>query len=174
MSTTNIENPTYQAIGEKKVSEIFQDFLKMNDHPVVSVGSGIGWFEKLMETKYDMNIICVDPHPTSNYNKSIFENATKSDLPMHMPDFRTCDDLLLAKPDLIGNCKLLLIYPTPDGGGQDYDFSAIQQIQPSSIFLLVDVSGSAGGEKLLTYLNRGVENDIWCSLCENDKDFKPF
>lgn len=110
----------------------------------ISVGSGRGYHEAdLMECIRDLEIICVDPNPTS-WTKEI---AQKKGIE---PKYRTVDDLLLDRPELKGNCHLLLIWPYVDK--TTYDIAAIKSLNPITVVSIHDASGRSGGTAYLAWV----------------------
>jgi hypothetical protein len=118
--------------------------------PIISVGSGNGKLEKyLIENDYP-NIICIDP-------KVFSHNVDKI---LHIkPEYDNVDEIIVKKPEVVGNCFLMIIYPsqegTPDSG---YDIEAIRKLNPRRILVLYENIGYSGSYELIKFLdNPGKE-----------------
>jgi hypothetical protein len=117
----------------------------MSNKPIISVGSGIGEFEKKIEKELNLSIICVDPQPTS-FN-DIKDDDAKN---MHLPDFAHVDDLIKTKPHLVGQCHLLLLWSTPNESY--FDIEAIAKLKPIDIMIIYETLGGAGGRQMHLWL----------------------
>lgn len=119
-----------------------------DNNNIVSVGCGTGKYEQYMKSKYllkEMNWILVDPNQKS-YDKS--EVVIRS-------DFENCEKLVKSKPELIKNCVLLLIWPSPNNS--DYDYQAVQLLKPCEIISMWELPpgedyGSSMGITLSRFL----------------------
>ena len=114
-----------------------------NKTPIISVGSGSGKFEyhynHIFISSPEDAIICIDPAPLSyNRCKKIYCE----------PKFSTVDDLIKNKPDIVGNCQLLIIWSPPDNS---YDIDAINLLKPGKMVILYDGSESAGSSDFHRY-----------------------
>ena len=144
-------------IGRDKAEEFFEIFTRFNSDPVVSVGSGECGFETHLELKHAestreiLKILCVDPDPTSHYNNPILFPMTRH------PDYPLVKDLIEDKPDLIGNCNLILNWPSPNNDGNSYDIKAILDLNPKMVFLLFEATGSSGSPDLLNWIVNSVK-----------------
>lgn len=99
---------------------------------IVSVGSGTGAYEFAMtqgKPALRKRLILVDPDPYSFQSR----RTDGAELP---PDFATVPDLVKARPEVVGNCVLLLIWPSPNES--HYDFDAIYELNPRGIFLMLE------------------------------------
>jgi len=108
--------------------------------PFISIGSGNGF----VENKNSLcNWICIDPNPLSylkNNDDKIYKN----------PDYKTCEELISAKPEIIGNNVLFLNWCDPNDSTYDYD--AIILLKPKAILVVHEICdnddyGAAGGKK---------------------------
>lgn len=138
-------------------------------YPMISVGSGIGRIERAIELEHKVGIICVDPNPESFNKRS--EELKEDDY--HMPDYALVTDLVKAKPELIGKCSLLLIWPDPCDSV--YDMEAVVLLRPVSIVVLYEPYGASGG-RLFSYWTMTCES--YCSekayntYVESSEDYK--
>jgi hypothetical protein len=136
-----------------EVSSVYMEKLLKN--PIVSVGSGLGKYEKQIETQLNTSIICVDPNPTS-YNYLFEDEDTKN---LHLPDYSTVDALLHKRPELIGNCNLLLAWPLPNDS--EYDIEAVVKLKPLNMVIIYETIGGAAGKQMHIWLNTiGAPNGI--------------
>ena len=78
-----------------------------------------------------------------------FDRDTHKHL-FHRPDYKTIDDLISSKIELI-NSHLLIIWSSPNESTYDYD--SIHLIKPKKITIVYEYTGSAGGEKLIKWIN---------------------
>lgn len=140
--------------------------------PIISVGSGQGQVEReLCDVWYDSEnrtLICVDPSPDS-FPGPIFNQGMK-------PHYKTIDEAILAHPEYIQNCVLLMIWPNPTETSDPedklvYDVEAISRLKPAAIVMLVEVFGGAGSQQLHAWrslqLNRGFADDIHMELLDS-------
>lgn len=93
--------------------------------PIVSVGSGNQLVENHAGWTYPgLNIITVDNF-SSNFCKGL-----------RVADYPTVEKLLEARPELVGNCVLLLIWPEPNKS--TYDYEAVQLLNPLNVLILYE------------------------------------
>jgi len=133
----------------KECIQLFGDFLSdfKTCRKIISVGSGNGYFEYLINKIFNINIICIDPTP-NNF-------LSKNDGPFIQPNYETVDSLLLennSKED----CLLILNWVTNDEDG-NYDVEAIKKLNPIGIFIIYEQTGIAGSELFhqIRPLNKG-------------------
>lgn len=130
--------------------EIWKRVEPYSELPLVSVGSGMGLLEKYIETEHKKPVICVDP-TTGKRDK--YTKVTR----VRKPDFPNVVELLKMKPELIGNCHLLLIYPLTDY--VTYDICAICDLKPVYVTLLYGPASKSGSFSLVRFLRKcGVKN----------------
>lgn len=116
------------------------DFLNLHSTlPVISVGSGNAILEDICSKLYKIKIFCVDPDPTSYKGEKIFLQ----------PDYPYVDNLICEHENFIGNCVLIINWATPE---LNYDFEAIEKLQPIAFWVLYDENGNAGGEKFHNFI----------------------
>lgn len=116
---------------------------------IISVGSGDGEFERLVENEYKVNIICVDP---KKFSKVDADNKY-----LHLPDYAYIDDLIKSVPDVVSNCTLFLLWPEPNTS--TYDIEAVSKLLPTSILVAYEYYGGAGGEYFHHWLGTmGIDN----------------
>jgi len=123
---------------------------------LISVGSGYGVLEKHIVNAYEKQgqniyIICIDPEPTS-YS---FKNYPKE--PMIHPYCAYVDDYLKQLQSLKSNCdSLLLCWPEPNES--TYDLEAIIKLQPAKVFLIYEMTGTAGSGSLHNWIYNQCSN----------------
>ena len=136
-------------IGIKNVLQLFREFLTAFDDslPIISVGSGMAYFEYLIQEVFKRTVICVDPDPT-NFSPNPFLSSHKK--LFITPEFQIVDDLLSSKnSNKYTDCLLVLNWPTPSIGS--YDFDAIIKLKPLGFFIIYAIK-MAGSEKLVAKL----------------------
>jgi hypothetical protein len=128
---------------------------KMVKPVVVSVGSGMGEHEALLKLAVpELEFICVDNAPGSC-------SQTRTGLSMD-PAHATDADLIKSRPDIVGNCILLLFWTYPRNFAGDYDERAIHNLKPGSIISIYEAGGTAGGELFHQRLQRmGVSKNAF-------------
>ena len=162
-------------IGLPKFEEFFKLFRNLNSDPIISVGSGECGLEIHLEKSNDNNnekiisfgsgkceleihleksndnnnekIICVDPNPGSFSNDRFFVEKRK-------PDYPLVQDLVESKPDIVGNCNLMLIWPSPNEIGGSYDIKAVKDLNPKSVLIVFESTGSSGSPSLLNMIEK--------------------
>jgi hypothetical protein len=92
----------------------------------ISVGSGNGILEHEYANKYFKNILCIDP----NWNSFLSEGLTK---PFMKPDFKDVIEILFYRPEVVGNCVLILNWCDPR---KHYDYDAVRELQPLAFFTI--------------------------------------
>jgi hypothetical protein len=114
---------------------------------MVSIGSGNGILENWLCRQFpQLEVICVDP-----LEEKYFE------LPMDLKslgldaDYSTAKSLAEARPDIVGNCCVLLNWPT---NNNDYDCESIDVLRPKFVLSIVEYSGGSGSDKLLKLLSK--------------------
>ena len=140
--------------------------MRSNNQPLVSVGSGLGLNEKKIELDLNVNIICIDPDPYSFNNRGECDEKK-----CHLPEYPLVDDLIKEQPNIIGNCNLMLCWPYPNDS--TYDIEAIIKLKPSSVLVIYESLGGAGGIQLHNWLGKiGAPNGSTFSIKfhENEKD----
>jgi len=119
----------------------------------VSVGSGCGALEKLVIRRHE--VICVDPDPKSyTPHSEIFIQ----------PAFPVVKELIKARPKVVNDCALWLIWPPPgcmecitgtcklERHHHVYDIEAIKLLKPKVIVLMIAADGTAGSAQLHSWL----------------------
>lgn len=125
-----------ETLGISSVIEYVKYSLECSDVPIISVGSGRGIDERVIEKETKTTIICVDPDPFS-----FSVNLERKE--EHLPDFDSCETLIKKKPELVGKCHLLLIWPPPNESM--FDINAISLLKPQKIIVVFESTGSSGG-----------------------------
>lgn len=150
-----------QALGVEKAYEFIDIAVKLNPNSkIVSIGSGNGYFESLVEQKFKIEIICVEPRP----NK--FNPIPKMN---KQPDYQYTVDLVMKRT--INDCILLLNWCDP--GYSEYDYEAIILLQPKIIIWIGETNmGSAGGYRFHDWLKH---NDTYKTInfYHRRNDFDP-
>lgn len=139
-----------------------------NPNNIISVGSGNGVFEKLLETNWNnlspiqqkyvstetyliglhiqcnINIICIDPNSDAFIKAPIkFKKE---------PIYPNIDDFLKIKPYNLMECVLILNWSTPNNS--IYDYEAVIKLNPKIILWIGDPSGVAGGKLFLEFYKK--------------------
>lgn len=112
---------------------------------IISVGSGTGYLEKLIEIAFrqKLQMICIDPDPTQFSSEPIKRG----------PDYPTVDVFLRTRPVAPWNSIVLLNWPeTRETHGAGYDVDAIRKLNPLAVIIIYELdfidSGSAGSKQL--------------------------
>lgn len=113
---------------------------------IVSVGCGMGQMEQKLRDRGKI-VICVDPN-----NRDNIDRYTKVKRAIKEPDYAYVDDLIKAKPLIVGKVNLLLLHPLPDYAL--YDIQAILKLEPKKIFLSYMKEGGAGSWLLHRFLRK--------------------
>jgi hypothetical protein len=147
----NIKNYYFHKFSLKRISNALR-ILSFSKYPIVSVGSGNGELEYHLSQRKEFannKFYCVDPSPESydTYNPHA----------MMTPDYPYVADLIKHRPELVGNCTLLLAWADPC---KNYDMEAIQLLKPISIVAIAENSGVAGGQLFHEWC---FENNISCN-----------
>lgn len=137
-------NRSWEQVIERDVALQYLDYDK--ELRIISVGSGLGKWEKSFENETKRQIICVDPDPES-FNRP---NENESEDIYHRPDFPLVDDLIKFDPSVVGNCILLLLWPTPNLS--TYDIEAVFKLKPNHVVTVYETIGGAGGEQFHIWL----------------------
>lgn len=131
-------------IGIATVKRYFKRLLKLSNLPIVSIGSGSGVVELLLDQAFDVDIICVDPDPHS-FSTAPEDMGKK-------PKYPLVSDLIKDQPTIVGNCILLLVWSPPNASTYDYD--ALVALCPNLVLWIGEPSGSAGGATMLKWLQK--------------------
>jgi hypothetical protein len=121
--------------------------------PIVAIAIGTGAIEgqlrKILKQTSDTLASTatwhgVDPDPTS------FQSQYPRDGIFLVPEAATGPDLLKLRPELAGECVLLMIWCDYD---LDYDMEAIEQFRPRAV-VCISADGCAGGPRFREWLER--------------------
>lgn len=128
-----LQNHVHARIPLAHLAAFFLDCCKTAgaDH-IVSVGSGTGAYEfELTEGRPELRqrLILVDPAPDS------FQQKPKDDRRAMAPHFAATRDLVAARPEVVGRCILLLLWPHWE---LTYDVEAVEVLQPLGIVSLTE------------------------------------
>lgn len=132
------------------------DVSKLLNQPVVSIDSGNAMFESaIVRAGIVDNIICVDPNPADYVKGEVFIK----------PNHATAHELVKKNDDIVGNCVMLLVRPTPTGV---YDIEAIQLLRPRAIFIMYCHDGADGSVPLHQFMSVcGLPNQFTAGLCKD-------
>lgn len=116
----------------------------ISDNNIVSVGCGSGKYEKMLDP--DERIICVDPNP-------LYYREEKEQRKIN---YKYTKELITDKPDIIGNCSLMLIWPFAclDDRSEGYDIDTITQLKPIKLMIIYDATGFSGSPELAKSIER--------------------
>jgi hypothetical protein len=109
--------------------------------PIISLGSGNGKLENYLYSNGYSNILCIEPEIFSHNKEQIIYKK---------PDFNYVDEVISKKPDIIGNCSLMIIWPY---NNSSYDIESIQKLKPKNILILYESNGYSGSKELLKFAN---------------------
>lgn len=182
------DNPAIRICGWKLVLDTMYDVLR-HEVVLVSLGSGVGTLELLHAANIDKKrkqpnwiellsykkengivlsdvarLVCVDPSPTDWCRQN---GVTE---PLVSPTYKLARHLAKQRPDLVGNCNLLLnwIPPTYDaesfspihgpGHVKYFDVQAIRELKPQQVFVIYELGHGAGcTEKFHEYISTQKE-----------------
>jgi hypothetical protein len=119
--------------------------------PIVSVGSGSGYVERLLQKRLGLDettqtVICVDPSPAA------FLGVAPKECGGIAPLCASVDELVELEPKLVDNCILLCNWPSPNDSS--FDFYALFQLRPvHATFVIETTTGVAGGSRLHKFLH---------------------
>lgn len=140
----------------------FRDCVKTAPY-IISVGCGRArtevWLLNVVPKETRKRLILVDPDPSSFSKGEPF-------LPI---DYPTVTDLVAKQPQVVGQCLLLLLWPSPDFY-TTYDFDAVIDLKPKSILVLHErppkaTNGHSGGHKMHAFLHEPEKWD-YRLICE--------
>ena len=126
------------------------------DGPIISIGSGQGIIEGFMSYMTGVDIICIDPNPSS-YQKIPEQDLTHSRATSvvgrmrKLPLFRNIKHYIDSGEEL-QNITLIINWPSP-GQIVPWDINAIKSLKPKNIVVLFDMFGVAGSYELTTWLS---------------------
>lgn len=134
--------------------------------PIVSVGSGTGCAERVIQNKFkDYRIICVDPEPTS------YEPYPKNTDLCMKPHYANVEALIAHEPNIVGDCILVLIWPNPSDymdTALPYDILSLFQLQPRATYIYYDYTGGSGSGAMIRWidtrfpeLNLNFKSHMW-------------
>jgi len=127
---------------------IYPLFTRNNaNRTIISVGSGDGRREKQLLEKFGTPIIGIDP---------IIDKDIKF---YQKPEYKNIEELINKKQNIIANCDIILFWPSPNDTGNDYDYKAIKDLQPTQIFIVYASCGASGGTLLQSRINYLFDNE---------------
>jgi len=144
-------NIALKFIGIKKCLTLFREFLRIFDDniPIISVGSGMAYFEYLIQVLFRRYVICIDPDPIE-FSPTLFLSLNKK--LFIEPIFKTVNNLLSSKnSNKYTNCLLILNWPSPYDTA--YDIDSIIKLKPCGFFIIYEREGKAGSGRLIEKLS---------------------
>jgi hypothetical protein len=146
----------------------FARICRKNNIPIVEVGSGNAKIARWMMDYghvHPNNMICVDPNPLS-YNKD--KEVLVS------PKYPTIKELLVERQNIIGNCGLLIIRPSPDLVNSCYVLESLEKLSPRIALIIYRADGGDGSTDLHNYFNSiGAPNSNIYDPAPMSKIIKP-
>lgn len=137
-------------MGLNTVLREIQEVINQNPKSIlVSVGSGNGHLEKLIQDKNpELRIVTIDPDPLSFYQEDSQEKKE-----YRPTDYETIQYLLQKEKKVeLRNSILLLNWPTPPYDPCQvgtYDMEAIDKLRPKAVILIGELYGSGGNSHLV-------------------------
>jgi len=154
-----------------EICNLIKDTITYNDQQVrfiVSVGLGIGKYERVIQKIINYEIICVDLSPFSYRNvcPAIDNTNIMNELCLSYSTYGNIHDFIQYNPDAVNNSALLIIWPRENSEHdpqKPYDTEAIKLLNPKSIFCLYEqpkdwVSGVSGSQKLIEFFDDTKNN----------------
>lgn len=150
--------PVY-LFGYDKIINYANHFINP-EFPIIEIGSGNGDVSKLL---YDhgFNIIAIDPFD-GIYTKN-------DDSVIYKPDYPTVKDLVDDKPELIGNCNLVMIWCNPLL--DCYDLEAIKILKPYEIIVLTELENNTANS---TIFHKWMKSDYDSPKYNGSLDYDEF
>lgn len=139
-----------------------------NECTIVSIGSGNGVFEKELEKKFNIKIICIDPDETLFLEGDTFKKPQY----MNVQSYIASEEYDEKKPIFMiinwpffddwlnQNPVESDVFDINDQNNIDYDIFAIQELQPDAMLLHYAPCGAAGSTRLISFLNKTKETDF--------------
>jgi hypothetical protein len=150
-------NKAIRLLGIELVHKYIDIILKqvcLNKYdPIVSIGSGNGHVERLIEHETGLDIICVDPVKVSHRNQVLYKTSR----------YDSVNELLFENPELVSNCVTFINWSTPNDS--TYDYEAVKALNSEHILIIFESTGSGGGKLLHKWLN-------FCGVV-TDEEFTP-
>lgn len=138
-------SPGARRFGAEMCVRHLVDLGRAHPGPIVSVGSGCAYLEYAAYGGDD-RCICVDP-----------------DAPyaLIVPHYPTVEDLVRARPELVGACTLVCCWCRPNDS--TYDAEAVRLLRPLAVLALIErdggCHGSAGGRRFHIFLEAPDAHD---------------
>jgi hypothetical protein len=95
------------------------------------------------------NLICVDPAP-GDWSRTARSITSRFGKPGMQPEYATVDELVKARPELVGDVVVLLPWCSPSD--VTYDIDALIALQPTSIVIVYSPDGSAASSHMQNWL----------------------
>lgn len=154
------------------MEEVLKKFPK-HKNKIISIGSGGGYIEKLLDKLFGIDIICIDPEPLSYItDKTIYK----------YPKYKSIDDKEFPLSMYKDDCILFINWSTPDKTN-GYDINSILKLNPICILTTVETgfyrgSGSIGFHHFLSFnqiITEGIYNKNFDKCEEPEKiDFSNY
>lgn len=153
-------NNAIMMFGPVQTANLISQFYDTYKKPVVSIGSGMAYIEYLtMHYHPEVEFVCIDPTPQSFKSHGV--------QPLIAPNYPTVNDLIANYPDIVSECLILLNWCWPDSKYGDYDYHAIEYLQPIAVLSTFETIGAAGGPKFHAFISDFVDNHM--ALRDDDK-----
>ena len=150
----SLVNNAIKYMGEEIVERYLAVMHSKYSTPFASIGSGNGYIES--KNNY-IKWILIDP------------NCNIETVFLH-PDYKTVQELIEKRPELIGNTVLFLNWCLP--GDSTYDYDAIILLQPVAVLVIHercrDSSGGAGGIKFHEWYSNNDDDCLISETCTAD------
>lgn len=127
--------------------EVLKEFPQYRNN-IISIGSGGGYIEKVIDSLLNTDIICIDPDPLSYIpDKVIYKR----------PKYGTVNDESFPLEKYNGKCILFINWSSPDQCN-GYDIDAIMKLNPICIINITETgiyrgAGSIGFHEFLNFNN---------------------
>ena len=126
------------------MEEILKKYPK-HQKKIISIGSGGGYIEKLLDKLLNIDIICIDPEPLSYITEKVIYKY---------PKYKNVEDDDFPLNEYKDDCILFINWSTPDKSN-GYDIKAILKLNPVCILTTVETgfyrgSGSIGFHHFLS------------------------
>lgn len=129
---------------------------------IVEVGSGNGHFAAFIETELDTKVIAIDPDSTGC---GFIQSSN-----VRRPDYDSVESYKKAVPEP-SPILLALNWPEPN---LDYDINAIRALNPHQILLIIESTGSAGSNELLSWVGKFTTGDRFGGYTNHELPPNPY
>ena len=139
-------------LGIPSIVMYMEEVLKLypnHKKKIISIGSGGGYIEKLLDKLLDIDIICIDPCPLSYITEKVIYKY---------PKYKDIEDQEFPLNEYKNNCILFINLATPEKIN-GYDIRAILKLNPICIVNTVE-TGFYRGSGSIGFYNFLKENNI--------------